>query len=232
MSSPRKIPWRGERKAGWHLVPRFQRGLACDAYSPLARSRSRVQERDGPCTPFGDCSSRRPEGTQSLLENTGTTALNWSASRTKVWTEFAPTSLTSGTLQPGDTETVTIQLHVTNANFLGITPTTPHTDTITFTNTTNGVGTTTRNYELTIQASNAELTVTPATNAEVGKAIATVLGRPYYLPAPGFAFTLAFGEVGELVTRGQRVMPERLLEHGFEFQFPELEPALDDILSN
>jgi uncharacterized protein (TIGR01777 family) len=72
----------------------------------------------------------------------------------------------------------------------------------------------------------------PATNAEVGKAIGKVLGRPYYLPAPGFAFTLAFGEVGELVTRGQRVIPERLLEHGFEFQFPELEPALQDILSN
>ena len=72
----------------------------------------------------------------------------------------------------------------------------------------------------------------PATNAEVGKAIAKVLNRPYYLPAPEFAFNLAFGEVGELVTKGQRVMPERLLEHGFEFQFPELEPALQDILSN
>jgi len=72
----------------------------------------------------------------------------------------------------------------------------------------------------------------PATNAEVGKAIAKVLNRPYYLPAPEFAFNLAFGEVGKLVTKGQRVMPERLLEHGFEFQFPELEPALQDILSN
>jgi uncharacterized protein (TIGR01777 family) len=70
----------------------------------------------------------------------------------------------------------------------------------------------------------------PATNAEVGKSIAKVLHRPYYLPAPGFAFKLAFGEVSALVTEGQRVMPERLLEHGFEFQFPELEPALQDIL--
>jgi uncharacterized protein (TIGR01777 family) len=63
----------------------------------------------------------------------------------------------------------------------------------------------------------------PATNAEVGKAIAKTLGRPYYLPAPEFAFNLAFGEVGALVTKGQRVMPERLLEQGFEFQFPEVE---------
>lgn len=70
----------------------------------------------------------------------------------------------------------------------------------------------------------------PATNAEVGKAIAKTLGRPYYLPAPEFAFNLAFGEVGALVTKGQRVMPERLLEQGFEFQFPEVELALQDIL--
>ena len=70
----------------------------------------------------------------------------------------------------------------------------------------------------------------PATNAEVGKAIARVLGRPYYLPAPGFAFNLAFGEVGQLVTKGQRVIPERLLERGFEFEFPEVEPALRDLL--
>jgi uncharacterized protein (TIGR01777 family) len=70
----------------------------------------------------------------------------------------------------------------------------------------------------------------PATQAEVGKAIAKTLGRPYYLPAPEFAFNLAFGEVAALVTNGQRVMPERLLELGFEFQFPELGPALQDIL--
>ena len=70
----------------------------------------------------------------------------------------------------------------------------------------------------------------PATNAEVGKAIAKVLQRPYYLHAPGFAFKLAFGEISALVTDGQRVMPQRLLEHGFEFRFPELEPALQDIL--
>lgn len=72
----------------------------------------------------------------------------------------------------------------------------------------------------------------PATSAQIGKAIAKVLNRPYYLPAPEFAFNLAFGEVGQLVTKGQRVMPERLLEHGYEFQFPELEPALRDILSD
>lgn len=70
----------------------------------------------------------------------------------------------------------------------------------------------------------------PATNAEVGRAIAKVLKRPYYLPAPKFAFDLAFGEIGALVTQGQRVVPSRLLTHGFEFKFPAIEPALRDLL--
>jgi uncharacterized protein (TIGR01777 family) len=70
----------------------------------------------------------------------------------------------------------------------------------------------------------------PATNAEVGKSIAKVLRRPYYLPAPAFAFDLAFGEVGALVTKGQRVIPERLQQEDFEFMFPEVEPALRDLL--
>jgi uncharacterized protein (TIGR01777 family) len=71
----------------------------------------------------------------------------------------------------------------------------------------------------------------PATNAEVGKTIAKVLNRPYYLPVPGFVFKLAFGEVSALVTQGQRVFPDRLMESGFEFKFPEVEPALSDLLN-
>jgi uncharacterized protein (TIGR01777 family) len=70
----------------------------------------------------------------------------------------------------------------------------------------------------------------PATNAEIGKATAKVLNRPYYLPVPEFVFDLAFGEVAGLVTKGQRVIPERLLDFGFEFQFPEVEPALENLL--
>lgn len=72
----------------------------------------------------------------------------------------------------------------------------------------------------------------PATNAEVGKAIAKVLKRPYYLPAPEFAFRIAFGEIAALVTKGQRVLPKRLLEQGFEFRFPQVEPALRNLLAD
>ena len=72
----------------------------------------------------------------------------------------------------------------------------------------------------------------PVTNAEFGKTLGKVMKRPYYFPVPGFALEMAFGEVTAVVLEGQRVVPKRLLQEGFEFQFPELESALRDTLSN
>lgn len=71
----------------------------------------------------------------------------------------------------------------------------------------------------------------PVTNAQFGKTLGKVMKRPYYLPVPGFALRIAFGEVTAVVLEGQRVVPNRLLKAGFEYQFPELEPALHDTLS-
>jgi uncharacterized protein (TIGR01777 family) len=69
----------------------------------------------------------------------------------------------------------------------------------------------------------------PVTNAEFGKAVGKVLRRPHYLPAPGFAFKLAFGEAAILVLEGQRVLPKKLLDAGYAFHFAQVEPALRDI---
>jgi len=41
---------------------------------------------------------------------------------------------------------------------------------------------------------------------------------------------LAFGEVASVVLTGQRAAPKRLQDMGFDFRYPELEPALRDIL--
>lgn len=70
----------------------------------------------------------------------------------------------------------------------------------------------------------------PVTNAEMGKAIAKVMHRPYYLPVPGFAMRLLFGEVATVVLDGQRVIPTRLLASGFEFDYPRIDMALENIL--
>ena len=71
----------------------------------------------------------------------------------------------------------------------------------------------------------------PATNLAFSRALGRVLRRPAILPAPSFALRLALGEAAELLVQGQHVLPERALAEGFEFRFPEVEPALRDLLS-
>jgi uncharacterized protein (TIGR01777 family) len=70
----------------------------------------------------------------------------------------------------------------------------------------------------------------PTTNAEMGRTIGRIMRRPYYLPVPAFAMRLLFGEVATVVLDGQRVLPNRLLEGGFEFKFPRIDMAIGDII--
>jgi uncharacterized protein (TIGR01777 family) len=71
----------------------------------------------------------------------------------------------------------------------------------------------------------------PVTNDEFGKTIGKLLNRPHYFTIPGFAMHLVFGEVATMVLEGQRVLPVKLLEQGYEFRFPTLEVALSDLLN-
>ena len=71
----------------------------------------------------------------------------------------------------------------------------------------------------------------PVTNAELSRVLGRVLGRPAVLPVPGFALRLLYGEMSEIVTTGQRVLPRRLEQLGFAFRQPEVEAALSDVLS-
>ncbi len=71
----------------------------------------------------------------------------------------------------------------------------------------------------------------PVTNREFSKALGRVLHRPSFMPVPGFAVSAMRGrELAETVKGGQRVVPRRALDLGFDFQYPELEPALRDLL--
>jgi uncharacterized protein (TIGR01777 family) len=63
--------------------------------------------------------------------------------------------------------------------------------------------------------------------AEVGRA----LGRPSWLPVPGFVMHLALGEMAdELILSGQRALPARLLQAGYAFHYPSARGALNNIL--
>ena len=68
----------------------------------------------------------------------------------------------------------------------------------------------------------------PATNRQFTKALGKVLGRPTVLPVPGFAPKLLYGsECAEALVLGSiRVVPKRLLDAGFSFQFTDLDAAL------
>ena len=70
----------------------------------------------------------------------------------------------------------------------------------------------------------------PVPNGELAKSIGQAMGRPSWIPVPGFALRLAFGEVAEVVLKGQRAVPQRLLDLGFEFRFPAAQAALQDLL--
>lgn len=71
----------------------------------------------------------------------------------------------------------------------------------------------------------------PVTNRELSKALGRALNRPAVVPVPGATLDLMFGrEFGEILRGGQRVMPRRALDLGYEFKFTEIDQALKDLV--
>ena len=63
------------------------------------------------------------------------------------------------------------------------------------------------------------------------KAFARALKRPAFFPMPAFVLKLMLGEASQLLIDGQKVVPKKLLESGFEFEFKTIDKALGDIVS-
>jgi len=70
----------------------------------------------------------------------------------------------------------------------------------------------------------------PVTNNEFTKTLAACLKRPALLPVPAWLLKMLLGEMSELVLGSQRVIPDRLLAHGFKFQYPNLADAINQAL--
>lgn len=70
----------------------------------------------------------------------------------------------------------------------------------------------------------------PVTNRELAQALGRALGRPSFLPTPGFGLSLALGKVASMLTTGQRVLPKKALDLGYRFRFPTLDLALADLI--
>lgn len=73
---------------------------------------------------------------------------------------------------------------------------------------------------------------TPVEMRDFGRTIGTVTRRPHWLHVPAFAMELTLGKKSALVLEGQNVLPTVLLNEGFQFMFPSLKAALEDLLIN
>ncbi len=70
----------------------------------------------------------------------------------------------------------------------------------------------------------------PVRNSEFTKALGRTLHRPAFMPAPYLGLRLLFGEFAKVLFASQRVLPKVALDTGFEFEYPEIGPALQAIL--
>lgn len=70
----------------------------------------------------------------------------------------------------------------------------------------------------------------PVTNADFSLCLAKNLKRPAIFPVPAIVLKLLLGEMSQLLLGGQKVIPERLTEQNFHFQFESLDSALKAIL--
>jgi len=72
----------------------------------------------------------------------------------------------------------------------------------------------------------------PLRNRDFVKTLGAVLKRPTLLPMPAPLIRLLFGQMGhELLLQGQRVIPKKLEDRGFQFKYTDLNSALSDLLS-
>jgi uncharacterized protein (TIGR01777 family) len=72
----------------------------------------------------------------------------------------------------------------------------------------------------------------PVRNKEFAKTLGNVMNRPSLIPVPAFAMRILAGEAAMLVLEGQRVSSVYLQELGFQFRFPQLKAALQDLINN
>lgn len=70
----------------------------------------------------------------------------------------------------------------------------------------------------------------PVRNKDLARALGKALHKPSFIPAPSFMVKWVLGEFGSVILEGQRVIPRKLLENGFVFQYPDMETALQSIV--
>lgn len=70
----------------------------------------------------------------------------------------------------------------------------------------------------------------PVRQKDFARQLGAALHRPALLPTPAFVMKLVLGEFGRSLLQGQKVIPRALTENGYLFTYPELQPALREIV--
>lgn len=71
----------------------------------------------------------------------------------------------------------------------------------------------------------------PVRNVEFAQTLARALHRPAVIPAPAWSLRLLLGNMSVLLLGGQHLAPRRLQEAGFSWQYPRLQPAINELLT-
>ena len=137
-----------------------------------------------------------PSSQQYTLTNTGGTSINWTASKVQSWVTL---SSAGGTLAAGANTTVTASIN-SGANTLAVGS---YSDTVTFTNTTNGTGNATRPVSLTVTTAPdttppTVVTVDPAdthSGIPVNSVVTVTFSEPVAVPAGSLSLSDGAGSV-------------------------------------
>jgi uncharacterized protein (TIGR01777 family) len=71
----------------------------------------------------------------------------------------------------------------------------------------------------------------PVRNREFAKTLGEVLRRPAVMTAPAFLIRIVLGEFGNILLYSQRMIPDKLLSYGFEFQYPDAKSAIQAVVA-
>ncbi|WP_042224993.1 TIGR01777 family oxidoreductase [Oceanobacillus manasiensis] len=83
--------------------------------------------------------------------------------------------------------------------------------------------------EKTIQGPVNATAPNPKRNKDFMRIVASVMHRPYWFPVPSSMIHLVIGEMAQLITKGQYVLPKKAQTHGFQFSYPHLREAINEI---
>ncbi|MFB6363224.1 TIGR01777 family oxidoreductase [Paenibacillus elgii] len=72
----------------------------------------------------------------------------------------------------------------------------------------------------------------PVTNDQFGRSLAKALRRPYWFPVPAFVLKALFGELSELMLKGQQVFPKAVTDLGFRYNYPAIDHAFENLVQS